>query len=71
MQTIVIQGAGLEPGDVNGDLHVDLADGILVLQVLSGLTPDPILYRSAEVNGDGMIGLDEAIHILQGISDVR
>jgi len=58
------------PGDVNGDLEVDLADAIMALQVAAGLYAagvDP----AADVNGDGRIGLAEAIYALGSIGNVR
>ena len=36
-------------GDVNGDSKVDLADAILVLQVLSNVTPSAAIYKQADV----------------------
>ncbi len=68
--TILHYGAGVRPGDVNGDGRIDLADAILALQVLAGLNPDGI-HLSADVDGDGKIGLAEAIYILQDVAGLR
>jgi hypothetical protein len=70
------QPAGRTPGgDINGDDAVDLADAILTLKVLSGINPGGILLNypssGADVNGDGQIGFEEIIHILQKASSLR
>lgn len=52
------------PGDVNHDGAVDLTDTILSLQVLSGMTPAATVAGDADVDGDGRIGLQEAIYSL-------
>jgi hypothetical protein len=59
------------PGDVNFSGDVDLADAILAMQVLSGVTPAGIIYKEADVNADGKIGLSEVIYILQTVAGVR
>jgi len=51
-------------GDVNGDDVVGLADAILALKILAGLSVDSVSPK-ADVNGDQKIGLGEAIHALQ------
>ena len=53
-------------GDINCDKVVDMADLILVLQILAGMTPDDIC-PTGDVNGDGKIGMEEAVYILQTI----
>ena len=60
---------------MNGDLSIDLTDAILTLKFLSGMHPSEIRseYPSlgADVNGDGRIGLSEAIYILQKAAGLR
>lgn len=58
-------------GDVSGDGQVNLQDAILVLQVISRMTPFVTIYKQADVNGDQKIGLEEAIYIIQKLSEVR
>ena len=58
-------------GDVDGDNDVDLADAILALQVMAGITPSTTIYKEADVNGDGKIGMEEAIYIIQKVCKVR
>lgn len=58
-------------GDINDDGEVDLADAILVMQVLSDTTSAPPVHTGADVNGDGQIGLPEAVFILQKAAGVR
>jgi len=71
--------ASVEPepkkGDINGDDSVDLEDASLTLQVLS--QKDAYGIRSnypvsgADVDGDGKIGMQEAIYIMEKISGLR
>jgi hypothetical protein len=73
---VAINLPGAPPrGDINGDDAVDLADAILTLKVLSGINPGGILLNypssGADVNGDGQIGFEEIIHILQKASSLR
>ncbi len=62
-------------GDINGDRSIDLADAILALQVMTGMTPSGIVSNyalsGADVNGDGKIGKEEVIYILQKVCGVR
>ena len=51
-----------DAGDVNGDGETDLADAILILQILTGTQA---LKNALDVDGDGKIGLPEAIFILK------
>jgi hypothetical protein len=55
-------------GDVNGDGVLGLDDVIIALQVATGMTPDE-LTRQADADGDGRIGLVEAIWILGELGD--
>lgn len=61
-------------GDLNGDLQVNMKDAVLALQLLVRNTKDPVRidYPSsgADVNGDGRIGLAEAVYILQQAAEV-
>ena len=57
-------------GDTNNDWNITLADTIVVLQIVAGLSPSNV-NKSADVNGDGKIGLAEAIYILQKVAGMR
>lgn len=57
-------------GDINNDDHVNLADAILALQVVSQLNLSGN-YVPGNVNGDSRIGLQEAVYALQWISGLR
>ena len=69
--TIIDDPTDVMPGDVNNDENIDLSDLILVLQILSGLEPSTSIYVDAGLDGNGRIGLKEAIFILQDISEMR
>jgi hypothetical protein len=58
-------------GDINKDGRINLADLILALQVASRTTPASTINNHAAVNGDGKIGLREAIYILQKVAGMR
>ena len=55
-------------GDVNNDGTVDLKDVIAALQVVTGLSPAEII-KEADADGDGKIGLSEALHILRRLGE--
>ena len=57
-------------GDVNGDGIIDLADLVLSLQLLAGMSASDV-HRGADVNVDGQIGLAEAIFILGKAAGLR
>lgn len=58
-------------GDVDISGTVDLNDAILAIQVCAGITPAATIYKEADVNGDGKIGLAEVCYILQRIAELR
>jgi hypothetical protein len=63
---------GGDPGDINNDGTVDLADGVLPLPILSGQPTDGLnINISADVNGDGLIGFQEAAFALQWAAELR
>jgi len=66
--TIIVGGI---PGDVNGDMKVDLADAIFVLRLLAGIDPGSAVNLNADVNADGKIGLPELAYILQKVAALR
>lgn len=57
------------PGDLNGDCIVDLKDEILSLQINSAINKNVLL--TGEVNGDGKIGPEESVFILQKVAEIR
>ncbi|MEE4355107.1 MAG: carboxypeptidase regulatory-like domain-containing protein [Desulfococcaceae bacterium] len=60
----------LSSGDADGNRNVDLKDLILVLKVLSGDTVSGI-SADADVDNDQIIGLPEALYILQKVAGQR
>jgi alpha-tubulin suppressor-like RCC1 family protein len=61
----------IAPGDINADWSIDLKDVILSLRVNSDITPDETVYPRADVNGDGKIGQEETVYILQIVAGLR
>ncbi len=57
-----VNGFGAVPGDMNGSGNVDLHDVILAIQVCAGMNPAGT-DAGADVNGDGKIGLQEAVSV--------
>lgn len=58
-------------GDLNGDGVVTVADAVMTMQVISGITPGQEINQSARVVGDDSIGLTEAIYVLQKTAGLR
>jgi len=62
-------------GDINKDHYVDLRDIILTLQAIVGIPSpdirDDYLTAGIDVDGDGMIGLADAIYILKKMTHVN
>ena len=44
---------------------------IIALQVMVGIESSTTVYKGADVNEDGWIGLEEVIYILQKVSGLR
>jgi len=59
------------PGDLDGDLDVDLADAILASRVLVGIEPLTTPFLTGDVNIDRRIGLEDILFILQSIAALR
>jgi hypothetical protein len=72
-EAVVTQTRGLpldiDPGDVNVDTYVDIADAIRALQAAAGKHPHAIKY--ADADGDGRIGVEDAMFILQKVGRMR
>ena len=71
-------GTAFLKGDVNGDGKVDLADAILALKFVAGITPttgtgirSDYTTSGADVNDDGMVGASEIVYILQRVAGLR
>ncbi len=58
-------------GDLNGDGNVDIADAVMVMQILAGMIPESEVFISSDVNRDGRIGLADALYVLQVVSGLR
>jgi len=59
------------PGDVNNNKAVNLADAILAVQIMNGMTPVGTVSLFADINNDGRLGLAEIIYILQKTAGMR
>lgn len=57
----------LLPGDVNGDGRLNLADGVLALQVVAGMDPQAVHadYVLSTVRGNGKVTLADGIYVLR------
>lgn len=59
-------------GDINKNESVDLEDAILALRLLCGIEiTDQTIWIDADVNGDGKIGIEEVVYILQKVAEIR
>ena len=56
--------------DVDGDRDIDLADAVLALQIACGIQ-EPLPDQGVGINGNGKIGLDDAIYVLEYVSGTR
>ena len=59
-----------DTGDINDDGNMNLADAVLVLQILVLSEVQDDINLNADVNNDKNIGLEEAIYILQKLCAV-
>jgi hypothetical protein len=58
-------------GDIDNSGAIDLDDAILAFRPAIGLPIEQAVYPAADVNGDGDIGLPEALYALQRVAGVR
>jgi hypothetical protein len=58
-------------GDVNGDCTLSIADAIYALRIIAGIDELGTSTKKADVNGDGRVGSEEALWIIQKISGLR
>jgi len=58
-------------GDLNADCRIDLADAIMALRILSDVGSSANIDLKADASGDGMVGVEELIFILQKIARLR
>lgn len=54
-------------GDLNGDGTVDEADVIAILEVAQGYRTATPQELAADPNGNGVLGVDDAIRVLRGM----
>lgn len=66
---IQLSGTGVLRGDMNNDGSVNLKDAIVVLQILSGMSPSQSIYL--DLDGDRRVGVGEAIYVLQFTAGLR
>lgn len=59
------------PGDVDGNGRVDLADAVMALRIVAGVSATPSPPPTASLAGNGKIGLAEAIYALQKAAGAR
>ena len=56
------------PGDVNGNGIYDLADALIILQILAGMEPEPAVVTFGETDDGTQLMLSGALYILRQIS---
>ena len=61
----------VQKGDINNDATIDLQDAIIALQIAAGIDPSQNVYKTADVNGDEIIGIEEVIYIFEKVAGVR
>ena len=59
------------PGDMDGNGRVDLADAVMALRIVAGVSATPSPSPTASLAGNGKIGLAEAIYALQRAAGAR
>ena len=62
---------GYPEGDINFDKQVSLADAILALQLTAGMEIPNQVFIEADLSRDSKIGLEEAVYVLQKLSNFR
>ena len=67
--TSITSLGGVLFGDIDDNRSVTLADAILTLQIISGQEPASPPVKKSDVNGDQRIGMENAIYILQKLSE--
>jgi parallel beta-helix repeat protein len=58
-------------GDIDYSGNVDFKDAILAFRIAIGLAVEQAVYPAADIDGDGAIGLAEAVYVLQRVAGVR
>lgn len=58
-----------DPGDLDKDGDITLADAITGLKIISGITSDNEDMTDADVNDDDKIGIEEVIYVLGFVSE--
>ncbi len=56
-------------GDVNGENNIELHDALTACKIAAGTDPGFQVFQSADSNGDGKIGMEDACFILNQISE--
>ncbi len=58
-------------GDLNGDGTLNLEDLVTAVQVMTGINSALEMDTADDIDGDGKIGMAEAIFIMQAVGDIR
>ena len=53
------------PGDIDDNKEINLKDALLACKICSGISVDSTVYKEADINGDGKIGIAEILYILR------
>ncbi len=70
--TIFASPTGIILGDVNGNVAVDVVDGLFTLQAVAGLRTFTVTQTAAgDVNANGVIDVGDGLFILQAVAGLR
>jgi hypothetical protein len=75
-QVDIYRSSRLNPGDISGDLVVDLTDALIALRTVNGIDVGAEMtfdypVSGADVNNDGKVGLEEILYIMQFVAGIR
>ncbi|QTA83816.1 LVIVD repeat-containing protein [Desulfonema limicola] len=67
---IILDTADAKPGDINGDGAIMLSDALIALQIAAGYSEfSQTVCKNADINNDFLLGLEEAIFVMQNVSE--
>ncbi len=71
LDNISLQPGSSALGDIYNNDGVNLTDAIISLQITAGINPSGAINLNNDVDGNGTIGLENPIYILQDVAGLR